>query len=53
MINSSLWEEISVEAGMLWQRRGKDPDLVEQLMQSDMLKYRLHEAPYTSLPRLV
>ncbi len=33
-----------------WQRRGKHPDLVKQLMMSDMLKYRLHEAPYTSLP---
>ena len=48
--NSSLWEEISLEAGLLWQRRGKHPPQIEQLMNSDMLKYRLHEAPYTSLP---
>lgn len=39
-----------MEAGQLWQRRGKHPDLVKQRMMTDMLKYRLHEAPYTSLP---
>ncbi|KAL0019152.1 hypothetical protein WJX77_011765 [Trebouxia sp. C0004] len=27
-----LWEEISVEAGQLWQHRGKTPDQVKQLM---------------------
>ena len=48
--SSALWEEISVEAGQLWQHRGKHPDLVKQLMMTDMLKYRLHEAHYTSLP---
>lgn len=46
----ALWREISVEAGKLWQRRGKTPQQVQQLMGKDMVSYRLHEAPYTSLP---
>ena len=48
--SSGLWNQISIAAGELWQRRGKGPDEVQQLMSTDMLKYRLHEAPYTCLP---
>ena len=48
----ALWESISVETGQLWQRHGKHPDLVKQLMMTEMLKYRLHEAPYASLSQM-
>lgn len=49
-VHSCFWEEIFVEASQLWQHRGKTPDQVKQLMMSDMLKYRLYEASYISLP---
>ena len=34
----------------MWQRRGKTPQQVQQLMSKHMGSYRLHEAPYTILP---
>lgn len=39
-----------MQAGELWQRRGKDPKQCQQLMSVDMLQYRLHQAPYASNP---
>ena len=45
-----LWRDISVEAGKLWQRGDKTLQQVQQLMGENMVSYRVHEAPYTSLP---
>ena len=48
--SSILWTEISVEAGLIWQRLAKKSQQCKQLMFTDMFRYRCNQPPYNLFP---